>query len=471
MYFLKDIATISAGDSAPDKSLFTETGRPFVRAGSLEFLVRGEPIEQCEKVDELLAKEKKLRLFPKGSIVFAKSGMSAKMGRIYILPEDAYVVNHLAIITTVDSSVNASFICYYFSHRPPVYLIKDDAYPSISLKDIGDMQIEIPDLDIQNKIVAILDKANSLVKKREETIAKYDELLRATFLEMFLKFQGINTQKLDEVAHVVSGLTKGKNYKGKTTDMYPYMRVANVQDGYLDLNEIKEIEATAEEAKRYKLEEDDLLLTEGGDSDKLGRGTLWKNQVENCIYQNHIFRVRVKDRQVVNPTFLSFQLSSQYGKAYFLKAAKQTSGIASINSTQLKAFPVYLPPIEEQTRFEKIIQKGEANKAALSQSLQIINDLNGAIAQLAFKGELTFNTAVDLEVLLENDYDFFKANSTVQSIQLLLERLDKNELNDKKIYEEASYNKAKSFVFGLLQEGVIEQAFDERTKTVKLVLA
>ena len=379
------------------------------------------------------------------------------------------------VASSKQEEVNIKYVYYYLAYN--IHILergfKGAGLKHISKGYIEDVIINYPDLDTQNKIVAILDKAHSLVKKREETIAKYDALLRATFLDMFLKFQGINTQKLDEVAYVVSGLTKGKNYKQKATDMYPYMRVANVQDGYLNLNEIKEIEATVEEAERYKLEEDDLLLTEGGDPDKLGRGTLWKNQIENCIYQNHIFRVRVKDRQVVNPTFLSYQLSSQYGKAYFLRAAKQTSGIASINSTQLKAFPVYLPPIEEQTKFEKIIKKGEANKSDLTQSLQTINDLNGAIAQLAFKGELTLNIAVTLGVFLnsldlekedkENDISIALEDRAL--LRLLIDRLNKQEFESLD-----QYKKGKYVVFRILKEkkALVKQAYNQTSEHVEL---
>jgi len=100
------------------------------------------------------------------------------------------------------------------------------------------------------------------------------------------------------------------------------MRVANVQDGFLNLSEIKTIEIKSYELAKYFLQEGDILLTEGGDPDKLGRGAVWQNQIENCIHQNHIFKVRA-DRNLFTPEFLSLQFGSDYGKRYFLKAAKQ----------------------------------------------------------------------------------------------------------------------------------------------------
>jgi type I restriction enzyme, S subunit len=382
------------------------------------------------------------------------------------------------VASSKQEEVNIKYTYYYLLYNLHILEkgFKGAGLKHISKGYIEKIDISYPEFEVQNKIVAILDKANSLIEKREETIGKCDELLRATFLEMFLKFQGANVQSLDNVAYVVSGLTKGKNYKGKSTNLYPYMRVANVQDGYLDLNEIKEIEATEEEATRYELEEDDLLLTEGGDPDKLGRGTLWKNQIDNCIYQNHIFRVRAKDREVINPTFLSYQLSSQYGKAYFLKAAKQTSGIASINSTQLKSFPVYIPPSKEQTRFEVIANKCKASQQTLIENTQSLRDLLNSLSQLAFKGELTFNAAIGLETLFnnvdldktdeENDIGLVHTNSAILS--LLISRLNKQDFGSMN-----QYDKGKYVAFRVLKEreGLINQTYNPEEEKIEITVS
>jgi type I restriction enzyme S subunit len=97
---------------------------------------------------------------------------------------------------------------------------------------------------------------------------------------------------MESVADTVSGVAKGRNFRGRKTVVLPYLRVANVQAGYLDLELVKEIEALEDEAEMYRLQKGDLLLTEGGDWDKLGRSAIWKGQIENCIHQNHIYRAR-----------------------------------------------------------------------------------------------------------------------------------------------------------------------------------
>ena len=138
---------------------------------------------------------------------------------------------------------------------------------------------------------------------------------------------------LADLASVQTGLAKGKkNLKNPTR--LPYLRVANVQDGFLYLDEIKEIEVEKDDVERYRLRNGDVLFTEGGDFDKLGRGTIWKDEIVRCLHQNHIFAVRCNETQLL-PYFLSALSSGPRGRRYFVLCSKQSTNLASINSTQL----------------------------------------------------------------------------------------------------------------------------------------
>ena len=152
--------------------------------------------------------------------------------------------------------------------------------------------------------------------------------------------------KLDHVAVVQTGLAKGKQGIKEPVTM-PYLRVANVQDGFFDLSEIKTITVGRSEIARYSIRKNDVLLTEGGDLDKLGRGHLWEGQIEPCLHQNHVFVVRTNP-EVLLPVFFALQTAGPHGRNYFLRCAKRTTNLASINSSQLKHFPVILPPLREQ---------------------------------------------------------------------------------------------------------------------------
>lgn len=159
---------------------------------------------------------------------------------------------------------------------------------------------------------------------------------------------------LEEVAEIQTGISKSSKRQYKDSIEIPYLRVANVQDGHLDLTEIKTIEVEQSQIERYKLRYKDVLLTEGGDFDKLGRGTIWKDEISECVHQNHIFVVRPDPKKLL-PEYLSLITSSSYGKQYFISCSKQSTNLASINSTQLKQFPINLPPVNEQQKIAEIL--------------------------------------------------------------------------------------------------------------------
>lgn len=203
-------------------------------------------------------------------------------------------------------------------------------------------------------------------------------------------------KSLMEVASLQTGLMKGKHYEGETTFL-SYLRVANVQDVFLDLAEIKTIEVSVQNVERYLLRKGDVLFTEG-DYDKLGRRTVWEGEISNCLHQNHIFVVR-PHKDILNAYFLSFQAGSRYGKKHFLSCSKQTTNLASINSTQLKKFPVKLPLLPEQieiaSKISKMLKIERRAKESAESVLSHIDTMKKAILARAFRGELGTNNPTE----------------------------------------------------------------------------
>jgi type I restriction enzyme S subunit len=154
--------------------------------------------------------------------------------------------------------------------------------------------------------------------------------------------------RLDAVAALKGGITVDKKRRDSTARAVPYLRVANVQRGYLDLEEIKQIEAPQDDIEELRLQPGDILFNEGGDRDKLGRGWIWEGQIAECIHQNHVFRARPYSTDV-SAKLISWW-GNTFGKDYFLREGKQTTNLASINMTKLSAFPVPIPPVAEQYR-------------------------------------------------------------------------------------------------------------------------
>jgi type I restriction enzyme S subunit len=196
---------------------------------------------------------------------------------------------------------------------------------------------------------------------------------------------------LDQLAEIVGGITKGqKRRQDEATRAVPYLRVANVQRGYLDLSEVKLIEATEDEIRELRLVKGDVLFNEGGDRDKLGRGWVWEEQIPECIHQNHVFRARLVGPGVL-PKFVSIH-GNTFGRRWFQQAGKQSVNLASINMGILKRFPVPLAPGQEQ---EVAISLVDQQLSVLDRSASIVEQeevrsdrLRQAILKRAFEGQL-----------------------------------------------------------------------------------
>lgn len=173
--------------------------------------------------------------------------------------------------------------------------------------------------------------------------------------------------RLSDVAQVQTGVAKGAKTLSDPVEM-PYLRVANVQAGALDLRAIKTIEVDRKDVARYTLQTGDVLMTEGGDFDKLGRGTIWTGEIAPCLHQNHVFAVRC-DRAKLLPEWLSWVSGSHYGRRYFMLCSKQSTNLASINSTQLKSFPLPLPSLAQQRKIAAVVQAVEDQATAVSKLL------------------------------------------------------------------------------------------------------
>lgn len=383
---LGDIASVTAGQSAPQENVFSSIGIPFVRAGSLEALIDGKPENELELISEDNAKRFKLKLQCPGTVVFAKSGMSCMKGYVYTLKHPCYVVSHLACVLPND--LNSNYLAYYFSRHKPNELVKDAAYPSISLSDICDINIDIPSKEKQEKIVSNLDRITSLISIRKQQLTKLDELVKSRFIEMFgdpvLNKKEWMARPLSELSDIVSGITKGRKTNGAELFEVPYMAVSNVKAGYIDWTTVKTIEATNAEIERYQLQSLDVLMTEGGDPDKLGRGAIIYDPPDNCIHQNHIFRVRV-DMSKLRAEYLEEYLQHPKAKKYFLGCAKQTTGIASINRKQLCALPILLPDISLQALFATFVAQVDKSKFEIQKSLDKLEILKKALMQKYFE--------------------------------------------------------------------------------------
>jgi type I restriction enzyme S subunit len=262
----------------------------------------------------------------------------------------------------------------YYALSFPLKAINDLTYATtvkhLSSIDVRKIRVGLPSNTEQCAIAAFLiretSKIDVLVAKKEQLVELLQEARNSLITRAVT--QGLDpdvpmedtgaewlgkipahwaVKPLKAVSSLQTGLTLGKNYDGLSVVTRPYLRVANVQDGYLALEDVAEVALPANDARRYELRVGDVLMTEGGDFDKLGRGHIWSGQIAQCVHQNHIFAVR-PSHEALNPRYLSLVMGSGYGRAYFTATSKQSTNLASTNSTKLRNLPMPLPDISEQ---------------------------------------------------------------------------------------------------------------------------
>lgn len=251
-------------------------------------------------------------------------------------------------------------------------------FGAITRRDLARVHFAVPSRTTEQAAIArILDAADTAIERTRAAAARARELDHSLLHDLLKK--GLdpnrntkrkrpahwNLKHVDEVAEVGSGVTLGKDVSGFKSVELPYLRVANVQDGHLDLSVIKTVRVRVDEVDAFQLEPGDVLMTEGGDLDKLGRGTIWAGQIPKCLHQNHIFRIRA-NRELLEPEFFSLIVESDIAKRYFNRVAKRTTNLASTNKTQVRAFQFPLPPTTaEQREVVAIMKAVKAKLAAL----------------------------------------------------------------------------------------------------------
>lgn len=239
-----------------------------------------------------------------------------------------------------------------------------DILPTLTTRpdQIKALRQTILDLAVRGKLVeqepedeSATELFKRLSKAKEEAFAAEDLRKRQPVSKSAQELGSVDAPgswvqaKFDDVLVIVSGVTKGQKLSDHESIEANYMRVANVQRGFLDLSVVKKIKVRTTDVVRYRLECGDVLMTEGGDWDKLGRAAVWRGQISDCIHQNHVFRLRPPSPELL-PEWVVLFANSAVGRSFFAEASKRTTNLASINMTQLRSCPLPLPPTSEQRR-------------------------------------------------------------------------------------------------------------------------
>jgi len=194
---------------------------------------------------------------------------------------------------------------------------------------------------------------------------------------------------VDQTSEVQGGIQKQPK-RAPGDNSFPFLRVANVHRNRLELDEIHRIELFGEELERLRLQPDDLLVVEGnGSKTEIGRSAIWRGEIENCVHQNHIIRVRFL---AGSSRYLNAYWNSPSGNGRVMEQAASTSGLYTLSVTKVCALPLPLAPLTEQ---QEIVEEVEQRLSLIAAAeTQVAHDLLRAdrlrqsILKQAFEGKL-----------------------------------------------------------------------------------
>lgn len=371
---------ISRGRRDLSKTGYESSGASLMPPGSVLFSSRA-PIGYCVIADKELSTNQGFK-----SLVL-EGDISPQFIRYYLLSAKEYAEGKASGTTFLELS--GSRVAGLAVPVAPLaeqerIVVKIDRLATRAARARADLD-HIPAL-LENYRARILDLAFSgkLTEDFRGTSSKQGDI-KSGFPE------GWAVKSLGVIGEIQSGIQVGKK-RVEAIELVdvPYLRVANVQRGWLNLDEVKTIAVTPAEKERLLLQKGDLLMNEGGDRDKLGRGWVWDGQIAECIHQNHVFRIRLK-KNSLPPEFVS-HYANEKGQQYFIDQGTQTTNLASISKRRVAALPVPIPPTEEAVEIVRRINSAfawldrvSADHAAAS---KLLPKLDAAILSTAFRGEL-----------------------------------------------------------------------------------
>lgn len=371
---LKNIAVVGAGQGAPQgKENYCDEGTPFIKAGNLQELIEGKNINFIQKVSEEVVRKYKLKKYPKGTILFAKSGMSCMKGYIYVLPQEACVVSHLACITP--KLELSDYLRYYFLFNKPNTLVKDVSYPSISLQDIGELKINIKTELERNKIVGTLKCIETNISIRKCELQKYDNLIKARFIEMFgdPQINQFNWKKVN-----ISKIIKGKVSNGYFAKRDEYcedgnvkvLGVANIVNRmYSNVKELPRTNVNQKDISKFKVQYGDMLFCRSSlVAEGIGKASIIpKDVADNILFECHVIRLPLDLDQCV-PEFMQVLSTTDYFRNQVIAQSK-TATMTTIGQDGILKTNIILPPIYKQKEFELFVQQVDKSRFDIKKSI------------------------------------------------------------------------------------------------------
>ena len=374
---LSEIAKIKAGNVAPKKDAFTEDGIPFVRAGSLTNLLAGGSLADLEKTDCGTAKKLRLTLFPAGTVVFAKSGMSCMTGNVYVLPEPCYVVSHLACV--IPNGNYASYLKHYFRFNRPNRLIENPSFPSIKLSKIQGIELRLPSPEEVVKQVQAIERIESQIEQAKALFTYLDSLVKSRFVEMFESNEPNGFIPLRECCSKICG---GKTPSMKRPEYYggdiPFVKSGDIKQDSVSSGSLA-LTAKAVEETGVKIVPKNSVLV-------VTRSAMLHRKMHSSINTREL---------AINQDIKAFIPSPSYLPSYLLWAIRSheqelLAGVRSVSTcaldfNQLCSIRIRKASVQEQQEFADFVAQVDKSRFIAQQQIEKLQMLYDSLAQEYFE--------------------------------------------------------------------------------------
>lgn len=387
-YKLSDVCrTGSGGTPSRKENRYYEGGSiSWVKSGELrndEVWVTSEHITQAG-VDNSSAK-----LLDPGCVLIAMYG--ATTGECAMLRIPA-ATNQAICHIQPREVLKPMFVFYYLKSQfqQLLRLQVGGAQPNISQSILRNLEIPVPHLKEQARIVELLDQADALRKLRRQADEKAARILPALFHHYFGDPQKLSQNSGITTGDLILETQYGTSQSASKAGLgVPVLRMNNIEySGDLNLSDIKTVELSPEDRKRYDLKAGDLLFNRTNSAELVGKVGLWNDEIESAVPASYLIRFRVDTDQVL-PEFTWAYMNSDYFKSLLKSKARKAIGMSNINAQELRSFPAFKPPMNAQVKFRDQLSILTGIRKSATASKQKLEDLFQLLLHRAFTGELT----------------------------------------------------------------------------------
>jgi len=373
---LGEVADISSGGNAPQGDKYFNGDKPFVRVSHIDN--QNYSVNKYDLINDNAINDYRLKLFPKDTIIFPKSGATVYLEKRAMLPIDAYVVSHLCTVISNKEEAIQHFL-FYVLISLKLAKEKADGYPTLNISEVKRIPIPLPPLPEQQKIAAALSAVQEAKEKTEMVIAAAKALKKSMMKHLFT-YGPVSPQEAENVPlketeigpvpenwEVVRlGDLSKKNLiniqfgfpSGKWNDKkigIAQLRPFNItENGETDLSVLKYIESDKDISK-YLIQKEDIIFNNTNSEELVGKTAYWKYENDKYVLSNHMTIIRIVDKNIMNAYFLAKYLHKKWSDGFYRTVCRRHVNQSSISLARLNEIKIPLPPLPTQQKIASIL--------------------------------------------------------------------------------------------------------------------